>query len=68
MNCDIRLYDIRTQLDSALRKGKTPKEFAHDAGISVSWAYRLAWDLGFKSIYVSTYERNLLEKLRKEGY
>jgi len=68
MTTDIQLYDIRTQLDSALRKGKTPKEFAHDAGISVSWAYRLAWELGFKSIYVSTYERNLLEKLRRDGY
>lgn len=62
------IYDIRTQLDTALRAGKTPKEFAYEAGISVSWAYRLAWELGFKSIYVSTYERNLLEKLRKEGY
>lgn len=60
--------DLRSDLDSALREGKTPKEFAHDAGISVSWAYRLAWELGFKSIYVSTYERNLLEKLRRDGY
>lgn len=62
------ISDIRTQLDTALRAGKTPKEFAHHAGISVSWAYRLAWEIGFKSMYVSTYERNLLEKLRKDGY
>lgn len=60
--------DLRTALDTALRAGKTPKEFAHEAGISVSWAYRLSWELGFKSIYVSTYERNLLEKLRRDGY
>ena len=60
--------DLRSDLDTALREGATPKEFAARHGISVSWAYRLAWELGFKSIYVSTYERNLLEKLRRDGY
>lgn len=61
------MTDHRTALDTALREGKTPKEFAHEAGISVSWAYRLAWELGFKSIYVSEYERKLLEELRRKA-
>ena len=61
------LSDHRAALDTALREGKTPKEFAHEKRISVSWAYRLAWDLGFKSIYVSEYERKLLEQLRKQA-
>lgn len=60
------MIDHRTALDTALREGKTPKEFAHAARISVSWAYRLAWELGFKSIYVSEGERRLLQQLRTQ--
>ena len=60
--------DLRSDLDTALREGKTPKEFAHDVGISVSWAYRLAWELGFRSVYVSEGERRLLKQFRKQTF
>ena len=60
------MTDHRTELDTALREGKTPKEFAHDVGISVSWAYRLAWELGFRSVYVSECERRLINQVRKQ--
>ena len=60
--------DLRSDLDTALRSGKTPKEFAHDVGISVSWAYRLAWELGFRSVYVSEGERRLLKQFRKQTF
>lgn len=60
------MNDIRIDLYTALREGKTPKQFAADAGISVSWAYRLAWELGFRSVYISQYERDLLTQLRRK--
>lgn len=60
------ITDHRTALDTALRQGMTPKEFAHTVGISVSWAYRLAWELGFRSVYVSEGERRLLDQVRKQ--
>jgi len=60
------MNDHRTALDTALRQGMTPKEFAHTVGISVSWAYRLAWELGFRSVYVSEGERRLLDQVRKQ--
>lgn len=58
------MNDHRTALDTALRQGMTPKEFAHTVGISVSWAYRLAWELGFQSVYISYAERKLINELR----
>lgn len=58
--------DTSAALDTALRRGKTPKEFAHEAGISVSWAYQLAWNLGFQTMYVSARERELLRNLRAQ--
>lgn len=60
------MNDHRTALDTALRQGMTPKEFAHTVGISVSWAYRLAWELGFRSVYISEGERRLLDQVRKQ--
>ena len=60
------MNDHRTALDTELRVGKTPKEFAHEAGISVSWAYSLAWELGFRSVYVSERERELLAQVRQQ--
>ena len=60
------MNDLRSSLDTALRLGKSPKEFAADAGISVSWAYRLAWELGFRSVYVSERERELLAQVRQQ--
>lgn len=58
------MNDLRSDLDTALRQGMTPKEFAHTVGISVSWAYRLAWELGFQSVYISCAERKLINELR----
>lgn len=58
--------DHRTALESWLREGRTPKEYSLETGISISWVYRLVWDIGFKSVYVSEGERRLLETLRKE--
>jgi hypothetical protein len=58
--------DTSAALDTALRRGKTPKEFAHQAGISVSWAYQLASNLGFRTMYVSARERELLRDLRAQ--
>jgi hypothetical protein len=55
---------ISKLIKKALLAGKTPKEFAHEAGISVSWAYRLAWDAGFKSVYISREEQKMIEKRR----
>lgn len=60
------MNDLRSDLDTALREGKTPKQFAASAGISVSWAYRLAWELGFRSVYISEGERRLLDQVRKQ--
>ena len=56
----------RDSLTSWLRDGRTPKEYAYQAGISVSWAYRLAWELGFKSVYLSEHEQQILASLRSE--
>jgi len=55
---------IPKMISKALLAGKTPKEFAHEAGISVSWAYRLAWEAGFKSVYISRDEQKMIEKRR----
>lgn len=62
----IAAEDHRTALDTWLRDGRTPKEYAVEHGISISWTYRLVWDIGFKSVYVSEAERRLLLSLRKE--
>jgi hypothetical protein len=59
--------DIRTALDDALRAGKSPKEFAADAGISVSWTYRLSWELGWRAMHLSEGERRLIKQLRQEA-
>ena len=59
--------DIRTSLDTALREGKSPKEFAHDHGISVSWTYRLSWELGWRAMHLSEGERRLIRQLREEA-
>lgn len=59
--------DIRTLLDTALRSGKSPKEFAHEAGISVSWTYRLSWELGWRTMHLSEGERRLIKQLREEA-
>ncbi len=58
--------DLRTALDDALRSGKSPKEFAHEFNISVSWTYRLSWELGWRAMHLSEIERALIKKLRKE--
>lgn len=59
--------DLRTALDDALRSGKSPKEFAHEAGISVSWTYRLSWELGWRAMHLSEGERRLIRQLREEA-
>ena len=59
--------DLRSELDTALRSGKSPKEFAHDAGISVSWTYRLSWELGWRAMHLSEGERRLIKQLREEA-
>lgn len=55
---------IPRPIKQALLARKTPKEFAHEAGISVSWAYRMAWEAGFKSVYISADEFKLIQKRR----
>lgn len=59
--------DLRSDLDTALRSGKSPKEFAHEAGISVSWTYRLSWELGWRTMHLSEGERRLIRQLREES-
>lgn len=59
--------DLRSDLDTALRSGKSPKEFAHEAGISVSWTYRLSWELGWRTMHLSEGERRLIRQLREEA-
>jgi len=59
--------DLRTALNIALSQGKSPKEFAHEAGISVSWTYRLSWELGWRAMHLSEHERQLIRQLRKEA-
>jgi len=59
--------DLRTALDAALRSGKSPKEFAHEAGISVSWTYRLSWEIGWRAMHLSEGERRLIKQLREEA-
>lgn len=58
--------DIRSDLDTALREGQTPKEFAAKAGISVSWTYRLSWELGWRAMHLSEGERRLIKQLRAQ--
>ena len=60
------ITDIRPDLDTSLREGKTPKEYAHESGISLSWCYRRAWELGWRTMYLSESERALIQKRRKE--
>ena len=59
--------DLRSELDTALREGQTPKEFAEKAGISVSWTYRLSWELGWRTMHLSEGERRLIRQLREEA-
>lgn len=59
--------DLRSELDTALREGQTPKEFAADHGISVSWTYRLSWELGWRAMHLSEGERRLIKQLREEA-
>lgn len=59
--------DLRTALDDALRSGKSPKEFAHEQNISVSWTYRLSWELGWRAMHLSEHERQLIRQLRNEA-
>lgn len=61
------ITDLRTALDTALRQGKSPKEFAHEHNISVSWTYRLSWELGWRAMHLSDHERQLIRQLRKEA-
>ncbi|MBM4229516.1 MAG: hypothetical protein FJ184_02055 [Gammaproteobacteria bacterium] len=56
--------DLRSDLDTALREGKSPKQFAHDHGISVSWTSRLSWQLGWRAMHLSAGERRLIKQLR----
>lgn len=58
--------DLRSELDTALRSGKSPKEFAHEFNISVSWTYRLSWELGWRAMHLSESERRLIKKLRTQ--
>jgi hypothetical protein len=58
--------DLRSELDTALRSGKSPKEFAHEFNISVSWTYRLSWELGWRAMHLSEGERRLIKKLRTQ--
>lgn len=57
---------LRERLFAALLEGKTPKRFAIENSVSQSWAYRLTWELGFRSIYVSEQEQQQLKKIRNE--
>ena len=59
--------DLRTALDAALRSGKSPKEFAADHGISVSWTYRLSWEIGWRAMHLSQAERKLIKQLRNQN-
>ena len=60
-------YDLKGSLDTALREGATPKEFAAAHGISVSWTYRLSWELGWRAMHLSEGERRLIRQLREEA-
>lgn len=55
---------LRERLYAALIGGKTPKRFAIENNVSLSWAYRLTWELGFRSVYISEDEQKQLRKLR----
>jgi hypothetical protein len=61
---NIRNDPLRDRLKRFLLDGKTPKEFALKNHVSQSWAYRLTWELGFRSIYVSDDEQKQLRKAR----
>jgi len=61
---NIKNVALRERLFAALLKGKTPKRFALENHVSQSWAYRLTWELGFRSIYISEDEQKQLRKLR----
>lgn len=60
----IRNTELRERLYAALLKGESPKAFAMTNHVSLSWAYRLTWELGFKSVYVSEQEHNELKRIR----
>lgn len=62
------ITDIRPDLNASLREGKTPKEYAHEAGISLSWCYRRAWELGWRTMYLSESERRLIKQLRAQRH
>lgn len=61
---NIRNVALRERLYAALIGGKTPKRFAIENNVSQSWAYRLTWEMGFRSIYISEDEQKQLRKLR----
>jgi len=63
---NIKNTQLRDRLFAALLAGKTPKSFAAENHVSISWAYRLTWELGFRSVYVSEQEQQQLKKLRNE--
>lgn len=61
---NIRNTELRERLYAALLGGKSPKRFALENHVSLSWAYRLTWELGFRSVYISEDEQKQLRKLR----
>jgi len=54
----------RPRIISAIVSGENIKSAAFDLGISRSYAYRIAQDLGYVARLVNTSEIKLLQKLR----
>jgi len=61
---NIKNIELRERLFAALLAGKTPKSFAVENHVSQSWVYRLTWELGFRSVYVSETEHQELKRIR----
>ena len=59
---------IRPSIIAAIMRGDSVKLAAYDLGISVSWAYRIAQELGYSATLISREEQKLLAKFRSEKH
>jgi hypothetical protein len=57
---------IREQLRTWLLAGGSPKRFAYETGLTPGRAYQIAWDIGFRTAYLSDEERKLIQSKRSK--
>lgn len=50
---------------SAIQRGIAPKQIAYDLGLSLSWIYSKAQDIGFRAVLIDRAEAKLISEYRQ---